>query len=184
MVAGCEKKWEAFHDQTPWVGPDARVKSERRTRELIAEHYNYEYRWIAPDGQILDPFEVRLEAGSFLLRTAAGQKLDPQKPPWITIVSIKPTVALIVPTNLAQVPLGDLLGERMGDLPMTRDPGGLRADYGISTFYNPGIRWFSPELNQEPTDLVFSSEGIAVIPLPDGKLVIEHIDQICKIARK
>jgi hypothetical protein len=186
-MSGCESKWATIQDDTPWAGPQTRAIPERRAQRFIAEHPEYEYRWIATDGQVFDVREVAIQAGSFLLGTAAGRQLNPHSPPWFTIVSITPVVVLIVPTNLAQVPLGDLLGSHQPEeLPMNVSPdgAGFRAEHGTITFYNPGIRWFSPDLKKPPTDLVFSAEGVAEISLPDGKLEIRHIGQTCKIARK
>lgn len=185
-VAGCSRPWEKVNDDTPWVGPNLRAVQERRVPGFFDEYKPSDFRWVGPDGKVFARLDVARQAGSYLLDTEVGRALKPESGqfPWMTIVSVDPTVVLMVPVNMEQVKLGDLLGRtrQIEELPMV--PGGaIHCDYGTTTFHNPGIRWFSPDLKRPPTDLKFS-EGVGEIPLPDGKLEVRWQGQVCKIIRK
>jgi hypothetical protein len=89
------------------------------------------------------------------------------------IVSIKPTIALLVPCP-PYGPRNPYKGRHGAD----------EVGFGISVSYHDGMQWCSPDLKQRPTEIKFSDKGVAEIVLPTGKLRLVRESRRCSVARE
>lgn len=56
--------------------------------------------------------------------------------------------------------------------------------YGTTLSTAENLQWFSPDMKQGPSPVTFSPQGVAEIPLPNGKLVLTRRGNACKITRE
>lgn len=164
-----------------------RLNKPKRHRDYVAS--SYEYRWIGPDNRIYTPDTVANEAEEFLVSTSSGSNLPPalnrDSRPLKTIVSLSPTVILMVPTSKEDPRQWTLLGPnhpvRFFGAPDSWNTSGY--DCGATVFYDERMHWFSPDLQCEPQPVAFTN-GTAEIQLPDGRLALSVEGQVCRIRRE
>jgi hypothetical protein len=90
-----------------------------------------------------------------------------------TIVSIQPTIAVLVPCP-PYGPYNKFKGRH----------GGNEVGFGISVLYQDGMQWCSPDLKKGPIDINFSDKGVAEIELPNAKLRLVRQGQRCTVTRE
>lgn len=186
LVCGCSR-WKTTSTDTPWIGPDQQaIEQSKRHRHYVQS--TWEIRWLGTNKQIYIPVTVASEAEQFLVSASPGSNaptaLNPTTWPWKTIVSLSPTIVLLVPSDPVKAKKGDLLGANHSGRSFGNFKNATSYDCGSVVLYNEGMYWFSPDLAIQPQPVNFSTNGTAEIKLPNGKLELSIQGEICKVRRK
>lgn len=182
LFTGCSN-WKTVQSDEPWIGPKEQlVEQQKRHAAVISATSYVETRWLDKSNNEYDLNHIATDAQTYLYSTSTGSNLLKSDTwPWKAIVSIRPTVVLLVPSDPMKVKRGDLLGMNHP----VRTIGNAKyggCDYGSVDFYNEGMKWYSPDLKQEPSMVSFA-DGKAEIQLPNGKLRLIVRGEVCKITR-
>ncbi len=183
-------RWHKVSTDTPWIAGGKQASEFQRRKSSLLEvaigpATYYETIWKSGD-KTFDPYAIARATDEFLRSTPYGLSItgNQKPPPWGTIVSIEPTIALLVPSDSVKAKKGWLLGTNhpvrsIG--PWKHGPG---FNYGSVVMYNDGMRWFSPDLRHEPELVAFSTNGVARINFPGGSLELFVLGEICRVTRK
>ena len=191
LVTGCSR-WRMVVTDTPWVASNRQVTEwEKPTTSFIdsvffmAPATYYETTWRDGD-KYYDPYAIAKTTDDYLLSTAAGSSIVASRkpPPWKTIVSLDPVIALLVPSDSVKASKGWLLGTNHPVKSIGPHRYGPGYNYGSVVIFNEGVRWFSPDLRREPELVIFSTNGIAHIDFPGGSLGLVIKGEICKVTRE
>jgi hypothetical protein len=168
----------------PWCGPNRRVEIGARVVGHVGFGEKRWKEWLVDDkGKEHDPEEIADGAWSYLERTGDAKRIEDafSKDAYqatMTLVSINPVVVILdtFQDAAALKPTPGFAYEKWhwrAQVSAIRDPP-----------FRDGLRWFSPDLKQRPTQLAFSADGVAEIRLPKGKLkLIRHGDK-CETTRE
>jgi hypothetical protein len=167
----------------PWCGPKQRVQIGERVVGRAGWNGNKWKDFLVDDtGKEYDPEKIADQVWSYLERTGDAKKIKEAftrdgSYPRMIVVSVKPVVVILetyqgaaLPTQLGTSP------ERyywVAQIHAMGDP-----------VYQERLEWFSLDLKQRPTELAFSEAGVAVIPLPKGKLKLIRDGDKCKTTRE
>jgi hypothetical protein len=167
----------------PWCAPNQRTQFGKRVVGHVHDGDKWKDFLVDDQGKEHDPEIISDRAWSYLERTGDAKKIqnalgkDAQHST-MTLISINPVIVIL---------------DRYLDASALK----VKRDFAYQRWYwrsqvhpggdppfREGMRWFSPDLKQKPTDLAFSPNGLAEIPLPGGKLELVREGDACKTARK
>ena len=180
--------WYTAKDaDTPWVAP-GRQAVEKRKEHSGWNNSTYESVWIDASGKSLRDYDVMRQVETYYLKIGYTAKVSDdlangKHVPSAIVVSIDPIVVILSPPNLAQVKMGALV-RGTGGVNYSNSKNGGTLMTGSKWFYNDGLQWLSPDLNQEATEIEFTKAGTAEIPLPKGKLKLVREGEIFKVTRE
>lgn len=167
----------------PWCGPNRRVRIGQRVVGHAHDGDIWKNFLVDDAGTEYDPDRLADQAWSYLERTGDAARLENALgkdacPSSMTVVSVDPVVVILATYH---------------------DPGWLnqKRDFAFQRWYwraqvssvgeptyRERLQWFSPELERASTDLPFSPNGVAEIPLARGKLVLRRDGQQIRTARE
>lgn len=180
-------RWKVVSNDTPWIAPNKQLIEEQRPHFKWNEGFSKELRWTGLESREYDLDSVAVVCEQFFRSSISNSPLPNDSSntlgSWKTIVSLSPTIVLVVPADLEKAKMGWLLGTNhpVREFGSSWESG--RYDCGTTLFYNPGLRWFSPDLKQPPELVRFGSNGSAQILIPDGKLELQIQEKICTVRR-
>ena len=178
----------------PWCGPNKRVQFGDRVVGHVHDGPKLKTFLVDDEGQEYDPAKLAEQVWSYLERTGDAKKIKEAFAkeadyPRMTIVSIKPVVVIL---GTHQVDAA--VRKKSQDDYASMKQIGASAErshwlafissehYPLS--YKEGLQWFSPDLKQRPAKLAFSAEGVAEVPVPNGKLKLIRNGDECQTARE
>jgi hypothetical protein len=168
----------------PWCGPNLRVQVGQRVVGHVHDGAKHKEFLVDETGKEHDPDKIADQAWSYLERTGDARKIEEAfinnaHQSTMPVVSINPVVVILVTYT-------EPSWENKN-----RDPAHERWFWTaqIQPNSNPQhsgdrVQWFSPELQQRPTNLAFSQAGNAEIQLPNGKIKLFRQGDICKTSRE
>ncbi|HTI49463.1 MAG TPA: hypothetical protein VL475_00875 [Planctomycetaceae bacterium] len=167
----------------PWCGPNERVQFGQRVVGHVHDGPKHRDFLVDDAGQEHDPEKIADAAWTYLERSGEARKIQERfvndaQQTTMPVVSVNPVVVILVtyPDPSWQGKPRDFGHERWfwpAQIQPNSDPR-----------YHEGLMWFSPELKQKPTKLVFSEAGVAEIVLPNGKLKLVREGDQCKTERE
>jgi hypothetical protein len=176
-------RWVAVSNDSPWSGSNYQAKEQQRKGFNWNAGILNRSRWLDTNGVVYDMELIAHQCERFLMSANRDSKSNTtptqEALPWKTIVSISPTVALIVPSDPVKSRKGWLLGTNH---PVRTFDSGY--DCGTRVLFNVGMSWFSPDLAIGPEPISFDRHGFAEIKLNDGKLELKIEGETCRIERK
>jgi hypothetical protein len=165
----------------PWCAAHQRIKIIDHIIGHDQVGNKYKELFVDDEGQEHDPEKLADQAWGYLEATGDARKIkqafsDGQSPD-LVIVAIKPLIVILGTHQDANA------SKKVGDSPGRWYWLGQVATRGDPA-YQKDLQWFSPDLKQKPTKLVFSLGGVAEIPLGNGTLKLTHTGEKCKTERE
>jgi hypothetical protein len=167
----------------PWCGPNRRVQVGQRVVGYIHDGPKHKEFLVDEKGKEHDPDKIADQAWSYLQRTGDAKKIEEAfakdaDQSLMPVISINPVVVILetYPDPSGQNKSREFAHEKWfwrAQIQPNSNP-----------HFREGLQWFSPELKQRPTDLVFSEAGVAEILLPNGKLKLVREGDRCKTTRE
>lgn len=166
----------------PWCAANQRVQIGDRVVGKVAWGENkYKDFFVDDAGKEHDPDKIADQVWTYLERTGDAKKIKEAFSkgdyPVMRVVSINPLIVILETKQDVNLP------KQLGN-----SPGRWYWVAQVSTRGEPGyqkdLQWFSPDLKQKPTKLVFSLGGIGEIPLGKGALKLTRIGERCTTERE
>lgn len=139
--------------------------------------------WRDASGREHDPERVAGQAWKYLQSTGDVAAIETARhagecSPWMRIVCLDPIVVL-------QIPCQHKRFADTGQLQFHGTQSALELSFVPDTemYFDESLSWSSPDLKQAPTQLTFT-DGVAEIPLANGKLILTQDGEWCKVRRE
>lgn len=168
---------------SPWCGPDRRAKIGWRVVGHVHDGAKHKDFLVDGTGKEHDPEEIADLAWSYLERTGDAREIEEAfvKEAYqsrMPVVSIDPVVVIL------ETYRDPSWRNQARDFARNRWYWTAQIQPNSEPRFCEGLRWFSPDLKQRPTKLVFSEAGVAEILIPGGKVKLVRSGDICKTTRE
>jgi hypothetical protein len=187
-ITGCSRRGPLViskkqPDYAPWCGPNQRVQVGQRVVGHVHDGPKHRDFLVDETGKEHDPEKIAEQTWSYLERTGDAKKIEDASAKdgyqsLMPVVSINPVVVIL------ETYQEDSRRNNNREIAYKRWNWLAQIQPNSNPHYREGLRWFSPELKQKPTSLVFSDAGVAEIALPNGKLKLVREGDKCKTTRE